>query len=83
MLPVAQGMGLDPIWFGIITIVSVEIGLLTPPFGLSAFVVKASLNDPDITLGTIFRGAVPFIAGMLLLVVILAIFPEIALVLAR
>ncbi|MFC3144450.1 TRAP transporter large permease [Psychromarinibacter halotolerans] len=83
MLPVIEGMGLDPIWFGIVSIVSIEVGLLTPPFGLSAFVVKSSLNDPDLTLGTIFRGAFPFLLGMLLLVAILAVFPQIALVLAR
>lgn len=81
MLPVIQGMGLDPIWFGIVTIVAIEIGLLTPPFGLSAFVVKSSLNDPDITLSTIFRGALPFLLGMLLLVALLAAFPQIALIL--
>lgn len=81
MLPVTMSLGMDPIWFGIITIVAVEIGLLTPPFGLSAFAVKASLNDPDLSLSTIFIGAFPFVLGMFLLLAILAIFPEIALVL--
>lgn len=81
MLPVSMSLGMDPIWFGIITIVAVEIGLLTPPFGLSAFAVKASLNDPDLSLSTIFTGAFPFVLGMFLLLAILAVFPEIALVL--
>lgn len=83
ILPVIQTMGMDPIWFGIITIVAIEVGLLTPPFGLSAFVVKASLNDPAISLSTIFKGAFPFLLGMLLLILILAVFPEIALILTR
>jgi C4-dicarboxylate transporter, DctM subunit len=81
MLPVTMSLGMDPIWFGIITIVAVEIGLLTPPFGLSAFAVKASLNDPDLSLSTIFIGAFPFVLGMFLLLAMLAVFPEIALVL--
>lgn len=81
VLPVAQGMGLDPIWFGVVSIVAIEIGLLTPPFGMSAFVVKASLYDEDIALATIFRGALPFIGGMLLLIFLMSLFPQIALLL--
>ncbi|MGO4852374.1 TRAP transporter large permease [Phaeovulum sp. W22_SRMD_FR3] len=81
VLPVAKTMGLDPIWFGVVSIIAIEIGLLTPPFGMSAFVVKASLHDQGISLATVFRGAVPFIGGMLLLIVLLTLFPQIALLL--
>lgn len=75
-LPVVQHMGLDLIWFGVITVIGVEIGLLTPPFGLSVFAVKSSLSDDRISIGTIFLSTAPFVLGMLLLLVILLIFPQ-------
>lgn len=66
MLPVVQPMGLDLVWFGIVTVIAVEVGLLTPPFGISVYVIKSTLEDQSITLGDIFRGAVPFVLMMLL-----------------
>ena len=81
MLPIASGFDMNLIWFGIITIVAVEIGLLTPPFGLSVFVIKSTLNDQKITLRTIFLGALPFAAIMLLTLIILVIFPRLTLAL--
>nr|WP_306785625.1 TRAP transporter large permease [Chelativorans sp. ZYF759] len=75
----AMAFGFDPIHFGIITILAVEIGLLTPPLGLAAFVVKASLDDPKITLGTIYRGCAPFVVMMLLALALVVLFPQIAL----
>lgn len=78
MLPVIAPMGLDPVWFGIVTVLAVEIGLLTPPFGISVYVIKATLNDDSITLGDIFWGALPFAAMMLLVVILLLIFPGLA-----
>lgn len=82
-LPVASAAGFDLIWFGVLTVVSVEIGLLTPPFGLSVYTIKSALNDPELKLGDIFRGALPFVFAMLLTVVIIVIFPPIATWLAR
>ncbi len=78
MLPVVIPMQIDLIWFGIVTVLAVEIGLLTPPFGISVYVIKATLDDPSITLGDIFRGAAPFAAIMLLVLVIVLAFPIIA-----
>ena len=75
MLPVLATMQVDLIWFGIITIISVEIGLLTPPFGISVFVIKSALDDPSITLGDIFRGAAPFALLMLVLLALVLAFP--------
>ena len=75
MLPVISGMGVDLIWFGIVTVIAVEIGLLTPPFGISVFVIKSALDDPTITLGDIFIGAAPFAAMMLLVLAIVLAFP--------
>lgn len=68
MLPVVSMMNVDLIWFGIVTILAVEIGLLTPPFGISVYVIKSTLDDASITLGQIFSGAAPF--ALLILVVL-------------
>lgn len=80
-LPVVAALGGDPVWFGIVTIIAVEIGLLTPPFGLSVFVVKGSLPDNFASLGDIFLGVAPYVLTMLLFTVLLILVPGIALVL--
>lgn len=82
-LPVAQAAGFDMIWFGVMTVIAVEIGLLTPPFGLSAYTVKSALNDPKLKVGDIFRGSFPFVLTMVVCLIVLAIFPQIATWLAR
>ena len=67
-------MGANLIWFGIITVIAVEIGLLTPPFGLSVVTIKATLHDETISLNDIFAGAFPFTCIMLgVLVLIIAV----------
>ena len=76
-----ENMGLSLVWFGLITVVGAEIGLLTPPFGLSCFVIKTALDRPDISLNDIFFGAFPFAAVMLLVLIALIAFPQISLVL--
>jgi C4-dicarboxylate transporter, DctM subunit len=83
VLPVASGFGMDLIWFGIITIVAVEIGLLTPPFGLSVYVVKSTLDDARISIGDIFAGAAPFVGMMLFVLALLIVFPQISVALLR
>lgn len=84
MLPIAQQFDLNLIWFGVITVVAVEVGLLTPPFGLSAYVIKSTLgNTADISLGDIFRGAGPFTLTMLVVLGLLMVFPQISLVLLK
>ena len=76
-LPLLTGGGtIDPVWFGIITVIAAEIGLLTPPMGLSAYVVKASLDDQSITLGDVFAGAFPFVLAMLAVTVLIVLFPD-------
>ncbi len=74
-LPVITSLGGDPIWFGIITVIAIEIGLLTPPFGLSIYVVKASLPEGFATLGEIFAAAAPLAAVMALLTITLILMP--------
>lgn len=84
MLPIAQQFELNLIWFGVITVVAVEVGLLTPPFGLSAYVIKSTLgNSVDVSLGDIFRGTAPFTLAMLVVLALLIAFPSITLVLLK
>ncbi len=78
MLPVLATMQVDLIWFGIVTIIAVEIGLLTPPFGISVFVIKSALDDPTISVGDIFIGAAPFALMMLVLLAFVLAFPILA-----
>ena len=83
-LPIAEQFGLNLIWFGVITVVAVEIGLLTPPFGISVYVIKSTLGKTvDISLGEIFRGTAPFTLTMLAVLMLLLFFPAISLVLLR
>lgn len=81
--PIAQAMGFDLIHFGIVVIIAVEMGLLTPPFGISVFTVKATLADPRVGIETVFAGALPFVAVMGLALVLIALVPELSTVLVR
>jgi C4-dicarboxylate transporter, DctM subunit len=83
VLPIARAFGMDIIWFGVITVVAVEIGLLTPPFGISVYTVKSALNDRAITIKTIFTGAFPFVLCMVAVLVVLIAFPALSTTLAR
>jgi len=83
VLPVAKAAGFDLIWFGVLTVVAVEIGLLTPPFGLSVYTIKSAIDDPTLKVGEIFRGALPFVLAMIVALAILVAFPPISVWLAR
>lgn len=83
VLPIARAFEMDLIWFGVLTVVAVEIGLLTPPFGISAYTVKSALNNPSITIRDIFAGTFPFVIVMLVTLVILALVPDLSTWLAR
>jgi len=75
-VPTVQALGGDLVWFGIVSIIGVEIGLLTPPLGLSVYAIKASLDDQTISLNDIFIGALPFIAIMLGVTLCLICYPQ-------
>jgi C4-dicarboxylate transporter, DctM subunit len=75
--PVIVHLGFDPIWFGIIIVMTVELGLIHPPVGMNVFVIKSVVKDVSFT--TIFKGVLPFVATDLLRLVILIAFPMIAL----
>ena len=77
LLPIIEGVGFDPIWFAVILTINMEIGLIiTPPVGLNLYVIKGI--SPDITLPEILRGSLPFMLCMVLAIIILCIFPQIA-----
>ncbi len=77
-LPILTPYGIDPVWFGVVTVLGAEIGLLTPPFGISAFVVKGSLEDQGITLNDVFAGSFPFACMMLVVLILIIVFPGLA-----
>jgi TRAP-type C4-dicarboxylate transport system permease large subunit len=76
VLPVIVALGYDPIWFGIIVIVTAEVGLLTPPVGLNVFVVARYAARP---LKEVFAGTFPHVLAHLLLIAVLVAFPQIIL----
>lgn len=80
-VPIAAEMGFNLIHFGIITVIAVEIGLLTPPFGISVFTVKSTLNDSQVSVESIFAGTFPYVLMMLFILVLIAFFPSLVLVL--
>lgn len=82
-LPIAQAAEFDMIWFGVLTVIAVEVGLLTPPFGLSVYTIKSAMNEPELKIGDIFRGASPFVLAMLVCIALVILFPPIATWLAR
>jgi len=77
IFPVIKELGFDPIWFGVIIVMTVELGLIHPPVGMIVFVIKSVIQD--VTFATIFRGVLPFIITDLLRLIILIAFPIIAL----
>ena len=76
VLPVIQQLGYDPVWWGIINVVVIELGMIIPPIGIIVFVLHGMA--PDIPIRTIYRGVMPFIAADLLLLALLACFPAIS-----
>jgi C4-dicarboxylate transporter, DctM subunit len=75
--PIVQALGFDPIWFGIIIVVVVEISLITPPIGLNVFVLKATI--PDVPMATIFRGVALFIVADIFRLALFVFVPSIIL----
>ncbi|MCC5987607.1 MAG: TRAP transporter large permease [Pararhodobacter sp.] len=79
--PITQAVGIDPIWFGILVVVAIEISLITPPVGLNVFILKIMVRN--ISLATIFRGILPFFIADLVRLAILLAFPALVLFLPR
>lgn len=76
LFPVIQKLGFDPIWFGVMIVIVLELGFITPPIGMNVFILSGISN---ISISTIFRGVWPFIVTILVFVFLLIVFPQIAL----
>ena len=76
VFPVVTALGFDPIWFGIVIVMTVELGLIHPPVGMNVFVIKSVIKD--VNMSTIFVGVLPFVVTDLIRLVILILFPLLA-----
>ena len=81
--PIMHSMGVNFVWFGLVTVIAIEVGLITPPLGIAAFVVKSTLDDQSITLNDVFAGSLPYVAMMIVVLVLVVVFPQISLILVR
>jgi tripartite ATP-independent transporter DctM subunit len=79
VIPVFDALGVNLIWLGLITVIAIEIGLLTPPLGIAVFVVKANLEDQSITPWQIFMGTMPMTLTMVVVLALCVVFPWLAL----
>jgi tripartite ATP-independent transporter DctM subunit len=77
IFPVIKTLGFDPIWFGVICVIMMEAGLITPPVGLNVYTLAGVVKD--VPMETIFRGAMPFLFSMIAVIILITIFPQIAL----
>ncbi|WP_108661317.1 TRAP transporter large permease [Acuticoccus kandeliae] len=77
VFPVVTGLGFDPVWFGVVAVIVIEMGMITPPVGLNVFVVKGVAADVPLT--TVFRGVMPFLLAMIVCLILIIVFPQIAL----
>lgn len=77
IFPIVEALHFNPIWFGVVMVIILEVGLITPPIGLNVFVLKGA--TPDIPIETIFKGIWPFFAAAILAMILISIFPQIAL----
>lgn len=77
-IPVANALGIDLIWLGVIYLITMEMGFLTPPFGLLLFVMKG-IAPPEVKIGTVYKAAMPFLLIELFVLMLVLVFPEIGL----
>jgi len=77
IFPVVKALGFDPIWFGVVCVMMMEAGLITPPVGLNVYTLAGVVKD--VPMQTIFRGAAPFLLSMIAVVILITLFPKIAL----
>lgn len=75
LFPIVQAMNFNPIWFGVIMVIVLEVGLITPPVGLNVFVISGAV--PEVPLTTIFKGVWPFLIAAVVCIAIIILFPEI------
>jgi TRAP-type C4-dicarboxylate transport system permease large subunit len=76
IFPIVVQLGFDPVWFGIVVTINVEMGMITPPVGLNLFILKATVKE--VTMTDIVRGAVPFVLLVMVGLALVMIFPSLA-----
>jgi len=77
-LPIVVSLGYDPIWFGVIVVQMIELSLITPPVGLNCFIVKG-ISPPEVSLADVFIGTAPYFFFEVIVIILLVLFPAIAL----
>jgi TRAP-type C4-dicarboxylate transport system permease large subunit len=81
MCPIVREFGMDMVWFGIVAIIAIETGLITPPFGMCVYTVRTSLEGlegvENVTIEEIFSGSMPFLLGMIAVLILLIFVPNI------
>ena len=75
--PIILGLGFDPIWFGVVAVIVIEMGMITPPVGLNVFVVRSVAEE--VSLKTVFSGVTPFLLAMIVTLLLIVAFPQISL----
>jgi TRAP-type C4-dicarboxylate transport system permease large subunit len=76
IFPIIVALGFDPVWFGIVVTINVEMGMITPPVGLNLFILKGTV--PGISMGNIVKGALPFVFLLMIGLALVMIFPPLA-----
>jgi TRAP-type C4-dicarboxylate transport system permease large subunit len=75
--PIISGLGFDPIWFGVLMVIVIELALITPPMGINVFVIKGM--TPNVSLGEIYIGVIPFVIAQIILLILIVLVPDLAL----
>jgi C4-dicarboxylate transporter DctM subunit len=76
IFPIVTALGFDPVWFGIVVTINVEMGMITPPVGLNLFILKGTV--PVITMGNIVKGSLPFVLLLMVGLALVMVFPSLA-----
>ena len=79
LFPTVVGLGFDPIWFGVIMVIMMEMGQITPPVGINVFVIHGVAKKYDVSMATIYRGIIPFVIVEVIVIFFLTLFPDIVL----
>jgi TRAP-type C4-dicarboxylate transport system permease large subunit len=77
LFPTIKGLGFDPIWFGVVMVIMMEMGQITPPVGVNVFVIASVAKG--VPMSSIFKGVAPFTLAMIFVILLLALFPDLAL----
>jgi TRAP-type mannitol/chloroaromatic compound transport system permease large subunit len=76
-MPIVSALGFNPLWYAVVLLLNIQLGLITPPFGLDVYTMKA-LAPPDISVGDVFRSSMPFLAIGFLVMALIMIVPQLA-----